>query len=106
VTQFPILRCLLKLGRNLEAVEDAKKAVERARYSIVALDALGTAFFISIYSYEVPKIVRIKTKHKNFKLKNLTISCFQKKLAHFLLVISDLKMSRNFCFLSFFANGS
>jgi hypothetical protein len=41
-----ILRCLLKLGRNLEAVEDAKKAVERARYSIVALDALGIAFFL------------------------------------------------------------
>jgi hypothetical protein len=26
----------------LEAVEDAKKAVERSRYSTVALDALGT----------------------------------------------------------------
>jgi hypothetical protein len=34
-------RCLLKLGRNLEAVEDARKAVERSRYSIVALEALG-----------------------------------------------------------------
>jgi hypothetical protein len=43
---FKVFICAATVERLLEAVEDAKKAVERARYSIVALDALGIQSFL------------------------------------------------------------
>jgi hypothetical protein len=48
---FKVFICAATVERLLEAVEDTKKAVERARHSIVALDALGIqSFYMRCYS--------------------------------------------------------